>query len=466
MDAVNGRDWLWLGLNVVVGTPLALAVLIFAREGARAVVALVFGFRVFEFRWGTGPRLFGGPLGPIDIAFGPIPLAGRTITGSGIPRRHRLARMATALAPALLQLCWFLYRSINGSDLLGSLSRGPSIPGTLDAANGLLLGLHLLLPIQLSPGFRTDIRLFFDHLLDQPGSNRAARASYYARLACHRLECADTAGTRQSLELGLVQLGPEPMLIACQRSLREFDLSSVIDQGDCAGGLKTVIEGMESERDLDPAIWSFSERARRVTIMAAPLIVFSISLADSHAESIANHIESAWRHESIEIAASGDRRHCDALLERGGRWAHRVDRFFFPDSSKRSDRHFTFARLERCRGDLAAAAQHRGEALLAANAARTELAPVMFSEPHRWFENELRLTHLFRDAAAVETERQEFRQALTALTNAEKRLEGMHQKIELWPEAEARGQAEETLASERAELLSIRDRVMANLPAH
>lgn len=465
MEAVGTREWIWIGTNVIVGVPLALAALVFVRECFRAVASVAFGFRVFEIHWGVGKRIAERQVGPVDLVLGRIPLAGATIARSGEPRRHRIARGALALVPALLQLSWLIARESGDLKLIESLSSGPAILAVFDIANRLLLALHLAIPIQLSPSVQTDIRLLIEALLGHAGSNRMARASYYARSARQRIERADVTGARQVLAHGLVQLGREPILVACDQCLLETDLSSVIDLGDCADALAALIERAETERDLERRTRSFRDGFRRACFMAAPMLVISTLLGVAHAERIVNSFESRWLLESDAAAVEGEPERCSSLIEYGATWAYRIDRWLPPEPSKRSDRHLAFARLERCRGDLAAADGHQGEALLAANAARSELAPVMFSEPDRWLENELRLTQLFRHAAVVEADRNAYRQALMAITNAEQRLEAMQRQILLWPEPAQRQRAEQTLAAERTELLAMRDRVMASLSA-
>jgi len=465
VEAAGVREWIWLGLNVVVGMPLALAALVVAREGVRSGVAVACGFRVFEIHCGAGRRVAERPLGPVDLVLRWMPLGGASIARSGVARRYRLARAAIALAPAVLQLAWLASRMASDARLFESLAQGPATLAVLDLANRFLLALHLLVPVQLSKGIRTDIRLLIDGLLGPAGSNRSARASFYARLARHRIERADVAGAEAALERGLVQLGPEPMLVACDRRLHETDLSSVIDQGDCADAWQRLIDAAESDRDDEYRTWSFPMRVQRAGLMAVPILVVAILLGLSHADRFANGFESRWLRESEGLATEGNALRCASLLERWTTWARRVDRLLPPEASRRSDRHLAFARLERCRGALAAAAGHRAEALLAANAARSELAPVMFSEPARWLENELRLTKLFRHAATVEADRHAHRKALLAITNAERRLETVRRQVGLWPEPAARDRAQETLAAERAELLKMRERVMAGLSA-
>ncbi len=463
MDATSVQAGLWIGANVIVGGPLALVVLVVARETIRALVALALGFRVFEIQWGAGRRLLERPIGPVDFALARIPLGGATIARSGFPRRHRLTRAVIALAPALGQVLWLVLRAFAPADVGEAISAGPAGLVMLDATCLGLLGLHLLLPIQMGPRVRSDLALFFEAVLGPPESSRAARASYYARLARMRVERGDALAARSSLERGLVQLGREPMLVASEARFDESELTSVVDQGECADALQVIIEDAESSAEASSSNSSFAARTLRAAIMAMPLVSLSLVLVGSQASRLALAAEARWQAGALEVAGAEEAEDCGGYVARWTRWARRSDRFFPPEASTRSDRHLAFAALERCRGDLAAASQHQGEALLAANAARADLAPEMFSQPERWLANELRMTELFRHAAAVEAERRAFREALIAVTNAERRLETIRRQVDQWPEPAARSRAERSLAEQHSQLVATRERVMAGI---
>lgn len=463
MDATGVQAGLWIGANVIVGGPLALATLVVAREAIRSLAALALGFRVFEIQWGTGSRLFERPIGTVDLALARIPLGGATIARSGFARRHRLTRAVIALAPSFGQVLWLLFRALGPDEAGTSISTGPAGLVILDALCLCLLGLHLLLPIEIGPRARTDLALFFQAVLGPPESSRAARASYYARLARMRVERGDVAAARAALECGLVQLGREPMLVASEARCGESELTSVIDQGECADALREIIEEAEARADASSSKASFAARSLRAAIMATPLAVFALVVLGSQASRLARAAESSWQADALEVASAEQASDCGSYVVRWTKWARRVDPFFPPEPATRSDRHLAFAALERCRGDLVAASEHQGEALLAANAARADLAPKMFSQPDRWLANELRMTELFRHAATIETERHAFREALIAVTNAERRLETIRRQVGQWPEPESRSRAERSLAEQHAELIVTRERVMAGL---
>lgn len=463
MDAFSGQPWLWIAANCVLGLPLALAILVVARESLRALLALALGFRVFEIHWGAGRPLFECPIGPVDFAIGPIPIAGSTIARSGYARRHQLARVVLALAPSVLQAAWLAGRMTLSPAPLAALETGPAVPALFDLANALLLAIHLVLPIELGGRTCTDARLFFDALLGPPESNRIARASYYARLARMRLERSDVDRARAALERGLVQLGREPLLVACTQRFEETELDSVVDQGDCAADLREIIEATEPVAERATAGSSFGQRAVRRAILATPMTLALATLLVSQVGALSDRIETGWQAKSGAIATAQDPAQCTDYLEDWIRWARLIDRWRTPSPATRSDRHLALALLERCRGDLTAATEHEGEAMLAANAARAELAQDLYAHPDRWLENELRMAGLFRHAATVEHERRAYREALLAITNGQQRLETVRRQLGLWSADGGQENALESVASEEAELLAMRTRVLASL---
>lgn len=450
-------------MNGAVGVPVALASLVFAREILRAMAAAALGFRVFEIQWGVGRAIAKRALGPLAFTVSRIPLAGVTVARSGAPKRHRLVRAACALSPLALQLSWLAYRSIVSGPLSTGMAGGPNILGAFDLANVLLITLHLTLPMELSAGVRTDVRLFLDAVLGHADSNRAARASYYARLAHHHLERADLDRAERSLSQGLVQLGREPMLVACETRFRESDLTSVIDQGECADDWKRMIDEGEPRRGVERASWSFGDHLRETIISAAPLALVAITLSAVHADRFALVIEGRLRSASEYAASKGDANQCAAMIERWTAWVDWADRWQAPEATKNRDRHLGLSRLEHCRGALAAAAAHHGEALLAANRARSTLVTTRVSDPARWLENELSMADLLHHAALVENDRNAFRNALVSLGQAEKRLATLSHQVQLLSEPEARDHARASIEEQRDELLTARSHVLASM---
>ena len=69
-------EWVSIAINLVLGVPLAALIAVFVRESARAAIAPLVGFRVFELQWGAGRQRTSHPVGPVDLAFAPFPIAG------------------------------------------------------------------------------------------------------------------------------------------------------------------------------------------------------------------------------------------------------------------------------------------------------------------------------------------------------------------------------------------------------
>ena len=456
-------EWVWLGINGIVGIPLALAGLVFLRESIRAATALAFGFRVFEIRWGIGRTLFNRPIGPINLVGGSWPLAGATLARSGTPRHHRIARAACAVAPLAAQLLWLAYRSADGPTLAFAFRDGPAFLAAMDLANTILLALHCFVPIEFASGVQSDVRLLLDSALTGTDSERAARANYYARLCRHRLERGDREAAEQALEQGLTQLGREAILVQCQLRFLETDLGSVVDQGECADELQRLIEAAEPNRTIQRASWSFGERFRQsvISVLPAGFLLLVVSIAE--ADRLALGVESLLHRHGEQVVSRNEATACTAQIERWTGWSTRTDRWFPLDDVERRDRHATLAELERCRGDLIAAAAHQGEAMLSANAARFQSAEEILAEPEVWLENELRMADLLRQAAAVESERRSYRRALGTLGKAERRLDSLRDRLAVWPDPDARSRADETITRARSEVVALREQVLASL---
>ena len=123
-------DWIWIAGNGVVGLPLAALAVMVVRESVRAGVAPLLGFRVFEIRLGAGARRLDRAIGQLPSTRSIGPIAGATVARSGTPRRHRIGRVALALAPALAQSAWLLGRIATGTPPGASpLFEGPA-PGS------------------------------------------------------------------------------------------------------------------------------------------------------------------------------------------------------------------------------------------------------------------------------------------------------------------------------------------------
>ena len=457
-------DWVWIAANLGLGLPLAAGLLVLARETVRALLALACGFRVFEIQLGAGRRRTEFPVGPVDLALAAIPIAGTTIARSGAPQRHRLSRLGLAFAPSIAQLIWLIARLFMGTPPGSApLFEGPALLACLDLANCLLLVLHSTAAVELPGGVRTDIRLLLDAALGRGDTNRAARSNYYARLALHRLERAKVEGARAAVRQGLTQLGPEPLLLTSQAELDATDLSSVIDQGECADRLAAAIESSEPRREIERARWTWSERLRQGFFSAAPLTVALVGLTLVQADRLARSIETGMLALSDRAAIAGDPEACSEMERRWQTWSEEVDPWLPPSEADQSRRHLGMAQLARCRSDLRAAEQHQSEALLAANAAGFSDPSELFRDPEEWVENELRMALLLREAAESESKQSSYREALATLTRAERRLSTLGGKLGLLGEGDDRLEAGERLDQERLELAAARSRVLASM---
>jgi len=459
-------DWIWIAANLGLGLPLAAWLIVLAREVARGLIAIAFGFRLFEIQLGAGRRRAEFQLGPIDVALADLPIAGTTIARSGAPKRHRLARLAMATAPLLPQAGWLLARLFIGTPPGSApLFEGPDLLACLDVGNCLLLVLHSTAPVELPGGVRTDTRLLLDSALGRADSNRAARSNYYTRLARHRIERADVEGARAAVTQGLTQLGPEALLVTSQTELDATELSSVIDQGECADRLSVAIKSSEPRRQIERASWTLMEHMRQGFFSTAPITIAFVLLGFVQADRLARSIETGMIGLSDRAALAGDVDACAVMENRWQMWSREVDPWLPPGEADLSRRHLGLAGLARCRSDLRTAEQHQSEALLTANAAGFSDPAKLFRDPEKWLDNELRMALLLREAAELDSKRNSHREALVTLTRAERRLSSLRGKLGLLGEGKDWQLAGERLYKERVELEATRLRVMASMTA-
>lgn len=457
-------QWIWIGVNGVVGLGLAAWVVVAAREIVRTALAPLLGFRVFELRFGVGRRVLERAVGPIDFVAAPWPIAGATVARSGAPRRHRLSRSILALAPLAAQLAWMLARlGIGVPPGAAPLFDGPAPLACLDLANALLLVVHATLAIEFPGGARSDVRLLLDAVLGHADSDRAARADHYARLARHRLERARVDGARAALAQGLRQLGPQPLLVTCEGHVNAADLDSVVDQGECADALRRAIEAADPRRRVERQSWSFAERVRQSLASAVPIGIALLALAFVQADRWARHLESGMLAIGDRAVASGDTAGCTRLIRTWGDWSARIDPWLPPSDAARSERHRGLAALERCRGERDSAAAHHGEALLAARAATTARAPSQLADPDDWLTDELRLTGLLRETARMASDQARHRDALRTLHQAEQRLGQAEQRLPLFATGEARTLARTRVDEEKSAIGLARNEVLERM---
>lgn len=459
-------EWIWIAGNGVVGLPLAALAVMVVREFVRAGVAPLLGFRVFEIRLGAGVRRLDRAIGPIDLVLGGWPIAGATVARSGTPRRHRIGRVTLALAPALAQSAWLLGRIATGTPPGASpFFGGPAPLACLDLANALLLVGHTTFAIELPGGVRSDVRLFLDAVLGRADSNQAARANYYARFARHHLERAQVNDAKAALEHGLRQLGPQSLLVACEARILATDLDSVVDQGECANALRAEIEASEPRRQHERAAWSIGEHLRQGAASALPLVLAFLGLAFVQADRWARHLERGMLAMGDAAIEAGDAGACGRMIMAWDDWSARVDPWLPPAHDARSERHRGLARLERCRGGIAQAAAHHGEALLAARAATQSPDVGRLTDPSAWLADELRMTGLLRETARDASEHSRHRDALRTLHQAERRLGEAERRLPLFGAGNAATEARSQVEREREALVATREAVLSLLRA-
>jgi hypothetical protein len=452
----------WCILNVIVGIPLAIVLIGACRECLRAIFALAFGFRVFEMKWGAGRRVWAKPIGPVEFVIGALPLVGSIIAESGSPKNHQIARLAQASGPMLIQLagvfCW------SGSLVISEALQSDFAPiATLQIANILLVGLHGLIPFETKTGFRTDIRSILDVTFSRAERNRHARASYYARYARHWLERADVEQAKAILGRGLTQLGRDSLLVACESRILTEDLSSVVDQSECADALRVLIKNAEPQRRKDRDDWSVRERVRQATITSLPIALAALGLFALESERLARRIHHHLIVTGQRVADDRIAFVCEAQLTRWRRWTPALDLATPADPEMERDRLDQWAQLERCRGQLEAAAAHYSRAVSAAQRALTQQTSRTDAAPGLWLANETRLATILRHAAELDSKRNRYRLALVALGRAAKGLDLAQHRVKIWREPEFQARASGLLESERAQLELARRQVLTRM---
>jgi hypothetical protein len=462
---------IWCILNVIVGIPLAIVLVGLCREGLRVLFALAFGFRIFQLKWGVGRRVWAKPIGPVEFVLGSLPLVGSIIAESGSPKRHRLARLSQASGPLVVQLIGVFWGNPSGPLISEALQSGFAPIAVLQLANILLVGLHGLIPFETQTGFRSDIRSILDIGFGGGGGggepNRHARASYYARYATHWLERAEVDQAKAVLERGLTQLGPDPLLKACQGQILDEDLSSVVDQSRCADVLRVLINDAEPQRQSDRQSWSLPERFRQAAITSLPLMLAAVGVFVLESERISRLVHDRLIIAGEAVAAEGIESACSSQLAKWSRWSPALDLALPDDPEIERDRHDQLAGLERCRGRREAAAAHQTRAISAAQRALTQHAGRIGSDPGGWLANEIRLAIVLRHAAGLDSERRRFRLALAGLGNAAKGLDVAEAQVatQAWRDPEFRTRAGELLEIEKDQLELARRQVLVRMGA-
>jgi hypothetical protein len=457
----------WFILNVIFGVPLAVILLGLGREGLRALIALAFGFRVFQMKWGAGRRVWVKTIGPVEFVLGSLPIVGSVVAASGSPKRHHLSRLSQASGPLLFQIAVASWGNLGDLMIEEPFRSGFAPSSTFQLANILLILLHGLLPLESKSGFRTDIRSILDVGFGRGELDRHARASYYARYARHWMERADVDQAKAVLERGLTQLGRDPLLVACEAQIGTEDLSSVVDQSRCADALRSLIQDAEPRRAKTRETWSVHERIRQSAITSLPLMLAIPGVFALNAEQFSLLAQQHLMVTGDTIASTGVESACEDQLTRWRRWSPAIDLALPDDPERERDRHDQMAQLERCRGELKAAAAHRAIAILAAERALTRPTGRTQPDPNRWLANEIHLAIALRRAARLDSELARYRLALAGLARAVQGLDLAQNRVSTrpWQEPESKGRANELLASERARLERTRLDVLLRMGA-
>jgi hypothetical protein len=459
------HEAVWWFLNLGLGLPIAIGLVVLGRECVRALIALAFGFRVFEFRLGMGERLWSKPIGPVELGFSRFPVAASIVAESGSPKHHHLARWAQAGGPLLLQIVCLLCWSSTGVD--GSKSIGATYAplATLHLANMALIALHSLVPLETQSGFRSDIRCALDLAQNSAEMNRDARASFYARYARHWLERAQVNCAKKMLDRGLIQLGRDPLLVACQSRLQEEDLTSVIDQSACADTLRALVLAAEPRRSQMRKTWSVQERARQNFVSSLPfaLAVLALSLVES--ERLSEHIHERMILQSQSVASERIESACESRIAQWNRWTPIFNRILSNRPEIDRDRHDQLAQLERCRGDADRAAFHQTRAIAEAEEVVARSGQLPGSDQPGRIESEIRLVALHRAFAELESERNRYRLALATLEEAASTLARAERRLRIESESGEWVEVEEQFAEERSQLNRTRQDILGQMGA-
>jgi hypothetical protein len=456
----------WLGVNLLVGIPFAIVFVVSCREFVRIVLAITYGFRVFELKWGVGRPIWAKSLGPVDVVFRRIPLGASIVAESGSPRNHRIARLAQSGGPVLVQIAFFFWAGGTRLTLSSEVVSGFAPLAVLHLSNIFLVGLHSLIPFETQSGFRTDIRSILDIGFGRAEANRHARASYYARYARHWLERADAERAQAILEQGLTQLGRDSLLVACEARMLAEDLRSVVDQGACADALRVLIEDAEHQRRKDRANESTSERFRHAMLSTLPMSFAALGLIALESEQLSRFVHQHLILASDVAASSRIPTGCTKQLGLWTRWMPALDLLLPDDPGLQSDRYEQLARLEQCRGQLDAAIAYQTRAIAAAEQVPAQSIQSSDSDPDSWGVNDGRLAILLRHAAELESDRSQHRLALVALGRAETELGLAQNRLRTQTHSDRRTRTDELLEDEKLRLQSARSQILARMNEH
>jgi hypothetical protein len=447
----------WITLNLLIGVPIAVAVIVVLREAVRGIIALAFGFRVFEMKWGMGRPLIAKPIGPVNLILGSVPFAASTTSESGSPKRHRIGRLVQVAGPLIIQIIFALFGQSNFSDLTRAMRSEFSMIASLYLANLLLIVAHGLLPLASRDGSRTDIRSFLDVCFGPAEVHRNARARYYARLAKLWIERSDVEKAKAILDQGLRQLGRNALLVDCEDLIGAEDLSSIIDQDRCARALNVLIDQFECTHSDNRTRSSVGSRLRQTVLSALPLTIACLGLVAFHAQSVSTALHQRLLESSDGVVSRGQTSDCEAQLDRWSRWTPFFDVLMAEAPGPLRDREVQLAGLEQCHGHLDAARGHY--------AAATGLAEgvVTGGDGKPDAQAILRLVRVLRQAAELEKQRGRFRLALAGFRRAESEI--ARARSWLGPTHDPEGRTRANLEREEIRIGHARDQMIAGMRA-
>jgi tetratricopeptide (TPR) repeat protein len=429
----------WIVLNLLLWTAPTLLLLVLVRESARALLARLLGFHVFEIQWGAGRVLLSLRIGSCVLRLAALPLLGHVEAATTSPRRHRTHRWAIACAPALLQLALFVF--LHHSTQLAAepaASAGLAPLAVVQAANLLVLGLHLLLPFETPSGLRTDVRRAFDLLDADPERDRAERAVGYVGLVCQQIRREDTPGARELLDRGLRALGPEPVLLDLGKRLDSFARTGGAGESFRFEDPRASIRSRAAD---DRAARGLPHRVARVLAAGLPMLLTLLSAAVLERDRWVERVELSWSRTSHEVAVRGEPEPCRDTLERWSAWGPRLDAIHGPSHALRRARHDAIAHLHGCLDETEMAMRHQREAVAAALAQTRTLADRESDGAARLAtaESAIVLASQRRRLAHWHAERGAYRESLATLEDARNALE-----LAQWPTTspDARGEAD------------------------
>lgn len=449
------REVAWISFHIVIVLPVALIFSVIAREAVRALVARATGFHVFEVRIGIGRRLFTAPIGPVDLSVAAWPLSGALLAASPDARRHRIRRFALAISPLLSQFAWLAWSVGPGSAGLPPIQSGFAPLTVFAVAQIILFALHLFVPLRWRADEQTDLRSLIDVVFGTPSTHRRARAAYYVRAARNALERSEVESAYKALQQGLTQLGPEPLLIECQRILATREQTSVVDQDECAEALLVLLEWTSQGEDQNVTPARSVQRFCWQGLSAMPLLGAISIYAAVHHDSISILLTQGWIQDGVAIVETASAEACASHRAKTESWPLSFDRAA-PPALRRDHRYLT-AQLLACEGALKAAEEVAEASLGDAEEARATHFVGVIENPPRWIDDEMRLSAVLSLKGELTLRRGGYRLALRTLKRADRELDLVRHQL-----GQATGEQEHPELAQRIDAQQARIREQRN----